>query len=287
VISKKNISIGTANFGRIYGISQKKLSINEISKILKDCKKKKIKFIDTANNYGSAERILGRFDLSNFRVCSKIPKIPTKKKNIEKWIINKVEESLSKLKIKKFHGIYLHDESDLLGKNKETIYSSLFNLKKKGYTKKIGISIYDFNSLNKILKRFKLDIVQLPINLFDRRLLTKNTLSMIKRKKIEIYARSIFLQGILLYDKKKIDKKFLNKDKILFNLWHEWLKKNRKKQLDVCLSFLKEIKEINNIIVGVNNVKQFRMILNSLNKKTIYPKKIYTFNKKIIDIRQW
>ena len=51
-------------------------------------------------------------------------------------------------------------------------------------------------------------MIQVPFNILDRRLATKNYLNKIKKKKIQIHVRSIFLQGILLANIKKIPKKF-------------------------------------------------------------------------------
>ena len=81
-------------------------------------------------------------------------------------------------------------------------------LKKKKIIRKIGVSVYNTNELDKILDKYKIDMVQLPLNLFNRTFLYKNYLKKLKKKNIEIHLRSIFLQGILLQDYKKIPKYF-------------------------------------------------------------------------------
>jgi hypothetical protein len=45
---------------------------------------------------------------------------------------------------------------------------------------------------------FDFDLIQLPFNVFDNRLIVKGQLKKLKAKSIEIHARSVFLQGILL-----------------------------------------------------------------------------------------
>ena len=47
----KDLVIGTSNFNQNYGLSNKKLKITEIQKILNLAKKNKIKYIDTALDY--------------------------------------------------------------------------------------------------------------------------------------------------------------------------------------------------------------------------------------------
>ena len=94
------------------------------------------------------------------------------------------------------------------------------NLKKKKLIKKIGISVYDVDDLKKIIKFFKPDIVQLPINILNQSFLRKNYLQKLKNIGIEIHARSIFLQGLLIgdnYKKFKFKKELKKKmDKIDF-----------------------------------------------------------------------
>ena len=74
-------------------------------------------------------------------------------------------------------------------------------LKSLNLTKFIGLSAYSKKNTMDIIKNFKIDALQLPLNLFDKRFLDKDFLKIIKVKKIKLYFRSIFLQGTLL-DKK-------------------------------------------------------------------------------------
>ena len=62
-------------------------------------------------------------------------------------------------------------------------------LKKNGKVSKIGISIYDPLELNKIYSQFKFDIVQVPFNIFDRRLLYSGWLERLKNEGVEIHVR--------------------------------------------------------------------------------------------------
>ena len=58
------LALGTANFGQEYGLTKKKVTKKEITKILNVCKNNNIRLIDTAINYGDAETTLGKFDLN-------------------------------------------------------------------------------------------------------------------------------------------------------------------------------------------------------------------------------
>lgn len=63
---------------------------------------------------------------------------------------------------------------------------------------KIGFSTYTPKQIDFLLNNFDFDLVQLPFNVFDNRLIQGGQLKALKKKKIEIHARSIFLQGLLL-----------------------------------------------------------------------------------------
>ena len=64
------LALGTANFGQEYGLTKKKVTKKEITKILNVCKNNNIRLIDTAINYGDAETTLGKFDLALFAIDS-------------------------------------------------------------------------------------------------------------------------------------------------------------------------------------------------------------------------
>ena len=97
------IALGTAQFGSNYGIANKsgKINYKEAKKILKLAKKNKINTIDTAINYLDSEKILGKIGVRKFNIVTKLPAIPKKNKNIEKWIRSKIHKSLKRLKIKR------------------------------------------------------------------------------------------------------------------------------------------------------------------------------------------
>ena len=66
----KQLILGTANFDNNYGILNNKLSINQISEILKLCFEENIKIFDSAPSYGESQEIMGNFlkKYSNFKI---------------------------------------------------------------------------------------------------------------------------------------------------------------------------------------------------------------------------
>jgi len=203
------LALGTANFGQEYGLTKKKVGKKEIIKILDICKKNNIKLIDTAINYGDSEIILGKFDLNFFKICTKLPKIPfSKKKDIESWVTVNIYQSLKNLNLKKIDYVLMHSTDQFYLTRSRIAYKILLDFKKKGLIKKIGYSIYSTKELNKFYKAYKPDVIQAPYNVFDRRIVNTGWLKKLKKEKVEVMGRSIFLQGLLISDyqfqKKKI-----------------------------------------------------------------------------------
>lgn len=254
--------LGTANFNMKYGLNNTKsfFKRSTILKVLKIIKKKNFLYLDTARDYNNTEKILGSFNLKNFKIITKIKNIRTKK-NICDDLENNILKSINNLNIKKLYGLLLHSPLDLKKPHGKKIYKVLLSLKKKGFVKKIGYSINSPGDLNTIYKKFKPDLIQTPLNIFDQRIIQSGWLKRMRKDKIEIHARSIFLQGLLLRKKKDIPKRFI-KFKNDFNKWYIWLNKNNCSALSACLNFVFSKKEIGKIVFGIDNIKQLNDILN-------------------------
>ena len=286
---KNKIILGSANFDQTYGISKNFIDKIEIKKLLDLASRNKIKVIDTSPTYGKSEKIIGTLNKNRFKVISKISiKIKNRKKNINSWVKKSVKDSLHNLKIKNLECSLLQNANSLLGKDGDRIYKSLKNVKKIGLTNKIGISIYDFDILDKILKKFKFDLVQAPFNIVDQRLFKTGWLNILKKKKIEVHARSTFLQGILLLKYNQIPKK-LKKFNKSWKIWENWLKKNKLNSLQACLSFVFNQHALDGVVIAHNSKKDLKKNLEIIRKN----KSVFTISdlkikqSKFIDPRKW
>ena len=282
------ISIGTANFQKKYGFyKNSRIRDYELKKIISNLKQKKIKDIDTAISYKNVDDLLGRSKIKSLRIYSKIPKLPKDCKNIKNWVDDQVSKSKKKLKIKKFEGFYFHNPSDLLSKQGAELYENLKRLKKNGMVKKIGISIYEFSMFEKINKNFRIDMIQIPLNILDRRINLKKISKIAKKEKIELHVRSIFLQGILLKEKNQIPSYFNKWSKIL-SKWNKWCLDNKLSKLQACINFIFNNEIADKIIIGIRNSKEFEEIIKCVERKSKkYPKNIFSKDLGLIDPRRW
>jgi aryl-alcohol dehydrogenase-like predicted oxidoreductase len=279
--------LGTAKLGMNYGLfNNKKINQEEFKRIEKLVFKLKINFIDTATSYGDSEKVIGNSKLKNLNIITKI-KLPRKKNiYIRDWVLKEISKSLKKLRIKRIYGVMIHDYKDLLGKYGKNYLITLNELKKKKIIKNIGISIYDPKDIKKIWKFWKPDIVQVPFNIIDNRILETGWLNTLKKFKVKIFARSVFLQGILINEDR-----FFNMNKnytILLNKFKDWCYKNNISLLQACLHFVKQFKKIDYLVIGFDNYNQLKEIIDVFKKKKIIiPKKFSTNKIDLIDPRKW
>jgi len=285
----KRFIIGGAQLSQNYGAFNKDYSIGpkELRKILNYSKKNEIFFIDIANSYKNCIKKLSKNNLKKFKIILKIRII--KKKNYLPELKKIINNTLKQLKISKLYSIMLHNEFDFKYLKKKKISNYFIKLKKKNLIKKIGISIYNFKKIRFFLKNSPIDLIQVPLNVFDRRILQKSLLKIIKKNQIEVHVRSIFLQGLLL-QKPNSHHSIIKNNQKLFNDWDNFNLGEKKNKIINCIKFVTQFDEIDKFIIGVDNFSQLKTIVNVL-KNINYDNKIeYNLklkNNKIIDPRFW
>jgi len=259
------IALGTVQFGMEYGISNKfgKVSAEEIKSIFQIAYNNRIGLLDTAINYNDSEKYIGEFNKYQFDIVTKIPEIPKEINNVCHWALCQFESSLKRLNSTQILGVLLHRPEDLLGPNGIDLYRALRILQDTGKVRKIGISINSFNEVPEITKKYRLDIIQAPFNVIDRRLYSSGLLKSLKDNNFEIHTRSTFLQGLLLMDKSERPFKF-SKWKNIWDIWSDWLYINSISGIHGAIKFPLSFPEIDKIIVGVQNSHQLKDILNAV-----------------------
>ena len=86
-----------------------------VLKILNEARFNGIQLIDTATSYGTAESVLGNYDLNFFSIVTKTPKFEKNiitKLDAEK-LINRFKQSLQKLNINSCYGLLLHHKEEM------------------------------------------------------------------------------------------------------------------------------------------------------------------------------
>ena len=260
-MSIKKITIGTAQFGLNYGISNQngQVSLTEIEKILDFSKRCGINNIDTAIAYGDSESRLGAVGIKDWDVVSKLPSIPDNCLNVKDWVVKSIEESLERLKIPSLYGLLLHRPNELLAPAGIELYEAMKFLKYCGMVKHLGISIYGPDELVSLSQFKDVEIVQTPLNIFDRRLINQGLLNRLAEEGREVHIRSAFLQGLLLMELENRPSKFARWG----NLWQQYdnyIKTCGLSKLQLCIRYVLSFTKIKKVIVGVDSLSQLKEI---------------------------
>ena len=283
----ERLAIGSAQFGFNYGIMNTVGQTNEadIQKILDVARNYRINTIDTAVAYGESEKLLGKIGVDDFNVMSKISFSDTEYKDLIKWGEDKVRRSIELLNIKNLNTVFLHGTAKLNKKNDYQLIEALLHLKELGLTEKIGISLYSLSEVRDLNYLENFDIVQAPLNILNsNKSLMENSY---KQKKYEIYARSIFLQGILLTNPDNLPLQFAK----YVPLWQEifgWIKDQNISPLEACINYVLSYTKIKKIIVGVDSLSQFEKLVASKYYKILsIPEWKNNIDSNLIDPRKW
>jgi aryl-alcohol dehydrogenase-like predicted oxidoreductase len=268
------LGLGTVQFGLNYGVSNTngKTETSEVVRILEYAASVGLDVLDTAALYGESEKVLGLCITAgkNFSVITKTPKFSNG--NITRDDVMTLEntfiQSLNKLQVKSVYGLLLHNTDDLLKPNGALLWGKMTELKNQGLTAKVGISVYTGEQIEQALERFPVEIVQVPFNILDQRLLKDGLLQRVANAGIEVHSRSTFMQGLLLMPVDKIPPYFAPIYPLL-KRYHEYIGTLGLSCLEAALAFVLAHREIDKVIVGVTKLQELRQIVQATKKSGI------------------
>lgn len=286
------LAIGTAQFGLDYGVANNSgiVHVDEVKRILFECKLSGVDTLDTAKMYGTSELVLGQCGISDFSVVTKLPSVSLIREecNVFDWVVNQVFDSLKKLKINQVDAVLLHRVDDLFGSQGKNIIDALNWLRKNDYVKKIGLSLYNPEEFFKSSEIFCPDIIQVPYNIFDRRFYSSGIIGKNKRTGLEVHTRSVFLQGLLLMNKSDRPSYFSQWGGF-FDLWDNYVNSSCMSALELCIKFCDSTHGIDKVVLGVDSADQLKQILSIKNNETFlkFPEELSSNDAFLINPSNW
>lgn len=293
-----NLALGTAQLGLDYGIANKsgKPPKEEALAILRYAHSMGVDYLDTAPEYGDSERIIGIFLKQHRHLKDKLPNIITKLPKlsplttVESIIRKKVETSLNNLEIDKLHVYLLHHPGDIESYH-SSVLTTLLQLKKEGLIQKIGVSVYTPDDVKKVLEIDYFEAIQVPLNVLDHRLLSSGLLDKLANSNITVFARSVYLQGLILQKPENVPisaavepLKLLNQLCSSINISPE----------ELSMRFVKGLPDVHRVIVGCETMEQLEKNIQlcqlpSLDTQIIEKIRSYfdTVPEEVIDPRKW
>jgi len=265
------LGIGTAQFGLDYGLSNTsgKTSLKEVRSILKIATENDVDVLDTAYFYGDSESVIGRClpEQNRFRIITKTPSFKKNRYSADDGNIIKKAfcASLERLRLSSVAGLLIHHADNVLAEGGEFLCDAMHELKSKGLVEKIGFSAYSGEQIDKLLDLYDFEMIQVPVNVLDQRLIKGGGLKKLRNKGIEVHARSIFLQGLLLMEPDNLHS-FFDPIKPVINKYKDFIISRGLTPVEGAINFIASMPEIDYIIVGVNTAEQLRANLDSFKR---------------------
>jgi aryl-alcohol dehydrogenase-like predicted oxidoreductase len=254
------LGLGTVQFGLDYGISNAggRPSEEEVREILASAVNGGMDLIDTAAAYGDSEAVLGRcLPEAGIRLVTKTRPLRERTNGSDiAWISEGFARSLQRLRLDSVEGLLVHHAADLLGPSGDAIYAELVRLKDDGRVRRIGLSAYTGAEVDAALGRYDIDLIQIPVNVLDQRLMLGGQIQRLRARGVEIHVRSVFLQGLLLMEPANAPTYF-SAIRPMLQAWRDVLTEGGMTPAEGAFAFVHSL-DVDVVLVGVENAQQLQ-----------------------------
>lgn len=264
-VKQMELCLGTVQFGMDYGIrGKRKPSLSDALDMIDYAIHHGVRTIDTANAYGEAEDVVGTYLKKNQGMRQRIHIISKFRPNLLDDVLAEqyyqvmkanLEESLQKLHTDYLDGYLLHSARYVYN---DTIIDALLKLKKEGYVKKIGVSVYEIDEAKKGISRDNLDFLQLPFSVLDQRMLHDGVFELAETKGFPLHTRSAFVQGLVMMEPEEVPLFLREKAAPILQAVGEVCRKTGLTRTQLAVGFVKQQKAVTHLVFGVRNIEQLK-----------------------------
>ncbi|MCL9683577.1 aldo/keto reductase [Legionella maioricensis] len=279
------LALGTVQFGMKYGIVGRgePVPTKEVQNIFARAWEYGIRVLDTAPAYGTIEENLGPLTEGYpFRMVSKIPALPKESSSAEiaHFVTHSIQKSRERLG-ERLTTLLFHRSEDLLEQHGTIAWQAAFQAISDSSIR-LGVSCYSPSELALLQNKFPIAVAQIPGNALDQRITaTKNI------NNVELYLRSVFLQGILLLAP-EIASKQLPQATNSINAWGKWCDEHQLTPLQASLSIAKGLPGVRYCVVGVDKLSHLEEILTAWTSAVpLTAPSLSTDDTEVIDPRRW
>jgi aryl-alcohol dehydrogenase-like predicted oxidoreductase len=254
-------ALGSAGWRTQYGsFSESVLDDEQAIELLESAWTLGFEFIDTAPTYGDTEKLLGRV-MPLQKIATKVTVDPFDASALSRSIFS----SLQMLKLQSLELAFVHNWDLLSAQVKESSAAALQQLVEEKVISRWGFSTYEVSEIRNLsFSGWKNLSIQINTNILDQRIMRISEEFKCKTlmpNDIQIWARSIFLQGVLLNTSNK--NPFLQHPDLVN--FHKYCSKLGVSPIVLCLEYIKRLGTINVAILGITNFTQLKEITNAMN----------------------
>lgn len=246
----KRIILGTVQLGLPYGVNNGVMPDREYSlRLLGHAYDLGIRELDTASAYGEALDVIGdyhsRNPLKKFNVFSKFLM-----RDIGSGLAETLAKQCERLNVEKIDGFYFHHFKEY--EQNSELFSSLKEHREK--VNDLGVSIYHPEEFNIVSQDPRVDIIQVPMSIFHHNSSMKKRL--VERERTQkVYARSIYLQGLLFLPESKLTGKlspFINVNKFIENKAREL----KLAPVEMAAAYVMDMEALDGVLFGAESLEQ-------------------------------
>ncbi len=256
--------LGTVQFGLDYGVANTtgKPDQSTVNTMMAAAFDAGVNAIDTASMYNDAEMVVGQAlaDLGVSEktfICSKARPMENSSGSPEDQIEAAVERSLRRLRVDQI-GLYLLHSYEAL-----PYVDALHRKREAGDIGAVGVSVYSVEQALSAIATPGIDAVQHPTSMLDQRFVRGGVVERAAKEGVAIFARSIFLQGLVTMDPLSLPKRIGQIRKVLVNLGR--LAGDLSIE-GLALRFVLSLPNITGVVVGMETVNQMERNLAAIEK---------------------
>ena len=261
------LALGTAAFGMHYGIANptERPTAKAVEIMFDQAWKGGITTFDTAPAYGDAEDRLGgwiRRRGMTPHVATKLPALADlPDADVAEAVDNAIRESTRCLD-QPPATYFAHGAADYL---RPAIRGRLHDAAARGAIGAAGVSVYTEAEVSAVIAAGPPDAIQLPLNVFDQRMVSGGALAACASAGITVFARSIFLQGVLLMPADRLPPAFDAMRGPLFDFERICTETNTTRA-SAALRYVRDLPGVGSTIVGAYALEQLKALIAAANE---------------------
>ena len=172
-------------------------------------------------------------------------------------------QSLTRLRQSSVYGLLLHRPDDLLSPAGDEVMAWLLRCREEGLVRKVGVSVYAEDDVDGLSARYPIQLLQAPVNIFDQRLVRSGALGRCKERGMEVHARSVFLQGLLLMETDELPAYFRPYARQIEG-YRRYVRIKGRAPLEAALTYVNELEEVDAFVCGVNDCTQLLQLVSAV-----------------------
>lgn len=279
--------LGTAQFGDGYGVMNTAGALTDaaVADICNTALQSGVELFDSSRYYGDAQRRLGALiDPSRRpRYISKFGLDGDGTPDIGQLL----SQILNDLRVESLAGLLFHRVQDLRDARTPGVCEALREARARGIVERIGASVYDLADFETALEAIPdFDLVQLPGNVLDRRLLDHPLLTEFHQRGGVVHVRSAYLQGVLLTPPGNVPENLAGLRPVVTRI-RTFAEQRGLPLIELLLGFLKHHPVVDAVVVGAATAREMRETVAAWAQAAALDFDVPMVDHALLDPRRW